>query len=155
MNKGFNKWFKCLTCGLEYPMGKMAYRWYYRDGPKGICEGCNRDYLKKGVSDVNKLLDTKFKGFPEDHNLYFRVWSYMWSREVIEGWWGERYSSLNHDEPDINYALCLIWEDKLYFRNYGAELDILLRSKEGEIRRELLKKQKELLGLYDLYKIIR
>ena len=153
--KVFDKYFLCLNCNHEYLMKDMAYRWYYAKGPKGLCTECNGEFIKNGVNEVDKLLQTKYKGFPEDHNFYFRVWNYMWSREVIEGWWGENYTSLNQDEPHINYALCLIWEDDLYFRNWGAEVQIHLNQKREEIKKFLIDLQQKLLELYGLYQSTR
>lgn len=155
MNSFCKRYFECLNCHRTFPMKDMAYRWYYAKGPKGLCAECNAEFIKAGVGEVDKLLQTKYKDFPEDHNFYFKVWNYMWSRGVIEGWWGERYTSLNQDEPSINYALCLIWEDELYFRNWGAEVQIYLRQNRGNLKLELLRTQQKLLQLHGIYQMIR
>lgn len=145
----------CFNCEKTYSNMGMAFLWFYADGRKGVCIECHKGFRELGYTIVEELLLTKYKDFSEDHNLYFRVWSYMWSKEVIEGFWGWRYSTLNPEEPDFHYAPCLAWEMVLYFRNWGAELDILLRSKEDEIKEDLMRRQKELLGVYALYSNLR
>lgn len=130
---------ECLHCANEFPKTALYYYWNFME-PKGLCKGCHNELKDKGMNEIEILLETKYKGWNEKHNFHFKTWNYMWSKEVYKNFWKRPHYTLNDkEEPEINFALTLAWEMRLYFRNVIVDVQNCLKKFENKTDKTYLK----------------
>lgn len=134
----------CVDCGNVKLPGSMFYIWNYFEGKQGLCNNCNKKY--GDLNEVDKLLATRYKGWMEDFRLYFKCWNHLWSKSVQINFWKHPHpENIDDDkEPYINFALCLVYEMRLYFRNWGAELQICIHKYLDNLHEQIRLKEQEI-----------
>lgn len=98
---------------------------------------------KKGIKTNLKFLDIVNKKIERSIFIYI---DHLWSKQVQIDFWKHPHPENIDDnkEPYINFALCLVYEIRLYFRNWGAELQICIHKYLDNLHEQIQLKEQEI-----------